>query len=485
MRRIAVPLLLTLFACGKERPDPRIAELTAPFHITVRVIDAPLEKDCQGPALDQLKCMLTRAEREGCTYVEVGAAAETPELSKSPDARRCHLMDTTLRTVLTNQPGKKATITLEPSGRRAVIELADSAHAIYLREGQVVVHRKLWDIASAGPLAPVDWSRVPPFLSVMDEKLLLQVPEAELDALLAESPTGKADLKTALISLANSADLSGDGWVRAVSKLDEADRKELRAELVSAVSGGASGALEWFEAHPAEQKADFIDALAEAAENETFDLSDVLPRLAKLAPERAESIACEHLERRWHEYGGEGYEYDSYPPNAAALAVLVTRKSKCEWVLPLLLRRPCGDELRCDADLSDGKPTPLCTAAQTEKALQRTTNPDQKLSDEDLDLVDSDWGPLLVAAAKAQGPLPAEFLRAEERRLYKPTFTFKGSEEDDACHQMSLEPADWACRIPTAISTARYEGCTLVLDDAKKTMTLSAPPLEDEEEEPR
>jgi hypothetical protein len=479
-------LLLTLCACGKERPDPRIGELTSPIHITVRVIDAPMEKDCQGTTWEKLKCTFSRADRQGCTYVEVGVAADHPELSKSVDVRRCHMMDGSARTVLTNEPGKKATITLDAAKRRAVIELSDAAHVIYLRDGEVVAQRKLWETGMPGPggigfpAGVVDWSRVPPFLSVIDNQLLLKVPEEELDFLIAESPTGKADLKMALITLASTADLAGEGWARAVSKLDETGKQELREALVTAVSNGAFGALEWFEAHPEEKKADFLEALVEAAEQETFDLGDVLPKLLVLVPARAETIACEHLERRWHEYSG-GYEYDYYPPSSSALAVLITRKAKCPWVLPLLLRTPCGTELRCDPDVDDLKPTPLCDDEQIDAALRRTLGTDLELSIEELDLQDSDWGPLLVAAARLQGPLPPDFVRSDERRLYKQLYTFKGAEEDDACRQLSTGPVEWACRLPMSITTANYENCTIVLDDQKKTMTLSAPPIEEDE----
>lgn len=523
MIRRAALLLLTLCACGKERPDPRIGELTTPVHITVRVIDAPMEKDCQGTTWEQVKCAFRRADRVGCTYVEVGEAAEKPELTKSPDVRRCSVMSDTRRKVLTHVIGKKATITLDSTGRRAVVELSDAAHVLYLRNGEIAVQRKLWDFApppspgsppsvasifgSAGPPSPfggaglgtlggigsiggtgvpgvIDWNRVPPFLSVMDEQLLLTVPEDELDSLIAESPTGKAQLKTALLSLAHSADLTSEGWVRAVSKLDDIDRNEIRDELVSEISGGANNALEWFQAHPEEQKADYIEALAEAAESETFDLADVLPPLLKLDATRAETIACEHLQRRWHEYGSAPYEYDYYPPNTAALAVLVTRKTKCPWIVPLLMRTPCGEELRCDLDLEDDTPTPLCTDAETAKALHRALNPtpEVELTEDEEARLQNDWGALLLAAARHQGPLPAELLRADERRLYKRLYTFKGREEDDACRNVSPAPVDWACKLPASINTAQYEGCTIVIDDAKKTMTLSAPELDTSEE---
>ena len=85
-------LLCGLAACGKERPDPRLAEVTSPLHVTVRTVDAPISQTCTGTTFEQLKCVTTRAERVGCVYVELGPAADAPDKSKQPGRRRCGLM---------------------------------------------------------------------------------------------------------------------------------------------------------------------------------------------------------------------------------------------------------------------------------------------------------------------------------------------------------------------------------------------------------
>lgn len=293
---VAACFVLTLCACGKERPDPRLAELTTPVHVTVRVIDAPIEKHCEGTAYEQFKCMVSRADRQGCVYVEVGAAADTPELRKTPDAARCMTMrgESSDRVVLFDGPGRKAKLTIDASKTRIVVELADSVHALYLRDSHLVIQRNLGGTATGGlspignlimvpggvgntglgglgatgtgvvaPDGTVDWSRVPAFLSVLDEAQLISLTEEELDTLIAETPSGRDALKTSLLAMTDSASLADKAWARAVSKLDPADQKQLRNALLTQISVGSSGALEWFDAHPEEQKADFIDALAD------------------------------------------------------------------------------------------------------------------------------------------------------------------------------------------------------------------------------
>lgn len=478
----AACLLLTLCACGKERPDPRLAEVTTPLHATVRLIDAPVERTCTGSTWEQVKCMLSPADRQGCVYVEVGAAADKPEVSKTTGFTRCMTMrGSTDRAVLSDAPGRKAKLTFDTEGTRIVVELADAVHALYLRGGHLVIQRKLGDVVAgtaSGLLRPdgtADWSRVPPFLAVLDEAQLLALTEEELDALVARTPAGKDALKTSLLNLLDSAGSADTAWSRAVSKLDAADRTRLRDALLIQVSTGSVGALDWFDSHPEEQKADFIEALAESMETELFDVGTGFPRLLRLAPARAETIACAQLERLWHQSSGSEYDsYDSMSPEAAPLAVIVARRSKCPWVLPMLVRNHCAWELQCDPDPDDEKPTPLCTAAQIEAALKRTLQPELELSrPEEVDR-ENDWGPLLIGAAKVQGPLPPELLRADERRLYAQTFT-RSDQADDPCGQLTIEPTDWACKLPTEIHTATTESCTLVLDDAKKTMTLSSP----------
>jgi hypothetical protein len=475
--RLAV-LACALGACGRERADPRLAEVTSPLHVTVRVVDAPVARTCTGTTLEQLGCFTSRAEREGCVYVELGASADAPEKSKQPDAHRCGLMHlpglSGDRALLRNTPGRKATLYVEPGGERVVVDLPESTHAIYVRGGHLQVNRKLWDegkpAAMLRPDGTLNWSLVPPYLAVLGERELTALSEEELDSLLAQTPGGKAALKESLVSLTSSADALGETWTMALSKLEPSDHVYLRQALLDGVSSGTDGALSWFLHRPEEQGPDFIDVLEEAVSSSSSDPATGLLALLNLAPARAEKLACDQLEQKWHENTGSD-SYGFISPDTASLAVIASQRSKCPWVIPLLERNPCAWELRCDPDMDDKKETPLCTAAQSATTLQQTLAPDDdlELNDEGLPT----WGALMLAAALVQGPLPPAFKLANERRLYAPEYTFKGDEADDRCRELVEQPPDWACRLPVTITTSTNEGCRLVLDDKKKTMTLT------------
>ncbi|MDP1823290.1 MAG: hypothetical protein Q8L48_08615 [Archangium sp.] len=477
----AAALVLALVACGRERPDPRLAEVTAPLHVTVRVIDAPVARACVGTTLEQVSCLMSRAERQGCVYVEVGEAADVPVRSKAPEPLRCMILELPgERAVLVNQPGRKATLFVEPGGERVVVDLGDSLHALYLRQGRLRLTRQVWEGPATRPGTlfhpdgALNWSHIPPFLSVMSSLDLIGLSDGDLEALLAQTPGGKATLKQALVAMTDEANTLGVSWSLVLSKLEPADRAEVRDALVREVSSGNDGALKWFLQRPEEQKPDFVEALDHALASSSIDASVGLLALLPLAPSRAEQLACELIERSWHENTGTE-SYGFVPPEPVALAVIASRRSKCPWVLPLLERNPCDWELQCDPDVDDEKETPLCTPAQRAAAVERTLHPKPGSLDEDEDEPPS-WGPVLLAAVEVQGPLPAAIAAAHDRRLYALSYRFKGPEEDDPCRTAPEEPADWACRLPLAVTTSSWESCRLVVDDAKKTLTVT--PLE-------
>lgn len=479
----AAALVFTLCACGKERPDPRLAEVMSPLHVTVRVIDAPVARECTGTTFEQVSCLVSRAERQGCVYVEVGQAADAPLRARAPDARRCRLMELVgERAVLANQPGRKATLFVEPGDERVVVDLGESLHAIYLRDGKLRLAKRLWEGAATRPstlLQPdgaLNWSHIPPFLSVMGSIDLLTLSETELDTLVAKTPGGRAALKHAVLAMTNEADTLGVAWSLALSKLDPADRAEVREVLVLDVANGNEGALNWFLNRPDEQKPDFVDALDHALAFDSLDASVGLLALLPLAPKRAQRLACEVIERSWHDNTGTE-SYGFIPPDPVALAVIASQRAKCPWVLPLLEQHPCDWELQCDPDIDDQVETPLCTPAQSAVAVERTLHPKPVTLDEDEADLPS-WGPLLLAAVLVQGPLPPAFKAAHDRRRYALTWGFKGPEEDDPCRGTMEEPPDWACRLPLTVTTSSWEGCRLVLDDAKMTMTVTPLPQE-------
>ena len=73
----AACVFFTLCACGKERPDPRLAELTTPVHVTVGHRRAG-GRTCAGSLTEQATCLFSRAERHGCVYVEGGSRRRHP-----------------------------------------------------------------------------------------------------------------------------------------------------------------------------------------------------------------------------------------------------------------------------------------------------------------------------------------------------------------------------------------------------------------------
>ncbi len=464
-------MLLVLCACARDRADPRLAEITTPLHATIRVIDAPRERTCAGTFVEQLTCLTTRAARQGCVYIEVGAAADAPEFRRQADPIRCVFMDgLDNRATLAHQPARKATLFVDPTGERLVVDLVDSVHAVYLRKGQLVTYRHLWDGPTTRPgglMRPdgtLNWALIPPYLAVLDALRLEALSEAELDDLLATTSEGKNALKQSLRDVMESSDVVGDHVARALLKLDEVDRVQLKEHLFKRLASGDFGMLAWFLAHPEQQTPEFLSALERGVTTVSGEDIAGMLALGRLAPERAERIACESLEQTWLRNRSDGYV--SFSPDEAALGMIVSRKSKCPWVMPLLEQNTCSQELRCDPFADDHLQTPLCTAAQSASALRRTFDPEAEP-------VESDWGALLIAAAQLQGPLPASFKFASDRRQYALSYTFLGSEADDPCRHLSLEPAAWGCNLPAPISAATIESCRLVIDDTKKTLTLT------------
>ena len=476
--------LVALGACGRERPDPRLAEVQAPVHVTVRVIDVAVEKNCEGTLSQQLSCLVTRALRSGCVYVEAGAEADAPERRPRPDVGRCgSLAYAEHRFLLRNEPVRKASLFLEPGGERVLIDLVDTVHALYLRDGVAVLQKPFSrPTGLTRPDGSVDWTLVPPFLAVLDEAQLRDLTEARLDALLAKTPGGRDALTESLLALTGSASAAEQGFDLAYSRLDEPGRQRVREAMITALSEGNDGAVQWFLRHKEEQGLPVVEALEDAMTLDGYTTAVLLPALLELAPQRAEKVACDQLEQRWHQTAPSGVaEYEgSMPPDATVLAVLVERKAQCPWVLPLLEREPCSWELHCDPDFDDGKETPLCTAEQADKVLQRTLhpNPDADVDEDEEEDPTSDWGALLMAAARIQGPLPQAFSLANERRQYQLSSTIPEDADEDPCAEVTPAPADWACRLPPGITTAKNQGCRLRLDDAKKTITLSAVELD-------
>ena len=470
-------LLLVLAACSRERTDARIAEVLTPLHVTVRVIDTPLPKNCTGTLREQVSCLLTRAERQGCVYVEVGPGAETPLRSRPSEVDRCSTVGSSYRRALTAQPLHKATLFVEPGGERAVVDLVQGLHVIYSDKGELTGVIPLFTGGTPPPgfIRPegsVDWSQVPPLLSALSDQQLEAFTVADFDALLAKTPRAQDALTEVLVERASNA---GAGWDLAFSRLDQSHRESARDAMLREVERGSDAALQWFMKHEEQRVPELVPAILSSIDGDRYVISTALPQLFVLDPASAEKAACEQLEFHWHDALQNPIDYESSPkPDGVLLAVLMARHAKCPWVMPVLLRDPCSWQLNCDPDIEDQNETPLCTAEQAQKPLQRALHPEEEEDESaEADEAISDYGALLMTSARQQGPLPASFALAQERRRYPATYTFEGAEEDDPCRELTVHVGTLACQLPQAITTTRTGGCKVVIDDVKKTITLS------------
>ena len=120
----------------------------------------------------------------------------------------------------------------------------------------------------------------------------------------------------------------------------------------------------------------------------------------------------------------------------------------------MLLRTPCSSELRCDPDIEDKKPTPLCSDAQTEKALQRTLRLDDDLDEDQNRSRPRVTGSIVGCRRQGAGPRSSPIPRGGAPPLRQ---TFTNAEDRRSCKQLMIEPADWACRQPGEIATAFTE----------------------------
>ncbi|MFZ5446725.1 MAG: hypothetical protein ACOZQL_42450 [Myxococcota bacterium] len=493
MRRAAAALvLLVATGCERARLDPRLAEVTTPLHVTVRVIDRAVVKDCSGASgLDWVACRLSRAEREGCVYVETGAAADQPQAAvPEPPVEentssgghpqvlvgnfsRCFTIEREGVRLLTHTPLRRAKLHVEAGGQRTLVDLGESGHVLYFREGRVFAVEQLWTTEAARTFpfgATPDWTKVPSALGVL-HLVNFSVSDAELDAMLAETRDGAQVLEESLLRGLSTAAWSVEDLDRMLRRLPDAGRKHVREALLERVRlNDSPPALEWFESHPDEQRADFVEAVSEAAALDAVDPA-LMRLLARFAPDRVAELACHGVERAWLD-GSEGFV--DFSMARVSFAVLARQRLACPWVLPVLTLAQCNPALRCDPDLDDELPGPLCSEKDQRLAVERALSLDEPTDDDDGLFEEEGWGPLLLAAARAQGPLPADFALREARYTYTRHYTVpEANAELDPCRTLTEDAALWACRLPANITRSRRDDCALVVDDARKTLTLT------------
>jgi hypothetical protein len=507
-RRLALlPLLLA--ACAQERTHPRLAELTSPVHITVRNVDAPEEKDCSKAASwsDRLSCWTASASRRGCTYASVGEAADLPIAFTGP-AQASHCQSQVLRpgvALLTRGPRKNARLFVDGSNSRVVVSFDDEGWVLFLDKGRLVTEEQLWDDSlvpvrtsatpppgKTRPLLPdgsPDWSRVPTLLSHLDA-VRFDLTDAQLDALMRSDPDPQTHLRDALVR-GGRLMLDVEAFDRALARLDEPRKKGVVDSLREGVVDGNSLAMDWFRKHPRYER-EYEEALLEALRNGALFEPETLEEVARRAPAGLAAATCGLLEEQWHE-GATDAEGLTFERVSVPLALTARLKLKCPWVVPLLESAMCDGTLRCVPPPGDDDPLPagdlaeqqrpLCSDADQAAALARAfrSPTDEELEDDRLpiDALD-DWGPLLLAAARVQGPLPAKVVARNERRSWKWKFVPPPGEEDGADNTcLDLDLARWVCLLPDGIAISTQAGCRLDLDARARTITFTELELDD------
>ncbi|MBL8916118.1 MAG: hypothetical protein JNM17_35790 [Archangium sp.] len=515
-----MPLLLLLTACAQERTHPRIADVTTPLHVSVRVVDVEVEKQCSTiPAFtDKVSCWFSKSARDGCTYVSIGESADLP-IAFTGAATIAHCDFQRMRTntaILTREPRKAARIFFDSGKTRVVIHLGDEGWLLFLKDGRLLTQEQVWNagsVVTGRPLLPddtPDWSRVPTLLSHLDS-VSFDLSSKEFDLLMRTDPNPEEHLRDALT---RGGQLLRDieAFDKALARLKPADQQQVVDGLALQVQDGDSLARAWFRAHP-QHKDVYAKALLDGVIASSVTDPGGVEELLELDPKGLDTAACEVLESHWHQNLTDPY-YDGGGVGEtllSALAVIATRKVKCPWVVPILESVKCNVELRCrpaetdeesDVEVNplDDQRRPLCTDAQLARALKRNvvTTPDEA-EGEDVPQY-PDWGPLLLLAAKVQGPLPEDLLSRNARRLYewkypqRKVLTKEQIEEEgeprlpagspadeyDACSATELSVDSWVCALPKGITRARNFGCKLEIDDAKKVITF----ISDDEAEP-
>lgn len=500
-RPLLLCLAVTSLACSKkDRPHPRVAELTTPVHVTVRTIDFPDKTACVGGGpLERLKCWVTPV-RVGATYVEVGPAADLPMVTTGDlDSDLDGLIGRSDTRTLLNRPVKKVKLLPDPaSPERVVIDCGETGMVLFLVGSSLSEMRLVWDELASAPRLPngeLDWARVPrPPPPPLD---LVTTSEAELEA-LAKTGEGLAQIEAAVNTWVSvDGDLDDANFIAAYRLLPADVQGDLELQFIESVAAGSTAALNWFERHPERQTPAYTDALFRSLEYNSWEAPELLRAIVRLKPPHLVDKACARVEEA---YFGKETEWDGYLSETAlgALALLVHEKAKCPWVLPLLEQVTCNNALSClpiDADVTaqdeDGKPRAgkgLCTASERAASFQRLFTPPKPSEEplEDLDLSPDEpaleWGPILLMAAEVQGPLPADFLKRAGRRSYLPVFNAPSNEEElDTCRDLyDVTPAQWACELPANITVSTRFGCRMEVDDVKKTLKLTSvgpPPL--------
>jgi hypothetical protein len=354
---------------------------------------------------------------------------------------------------------------------------------------------------------PPDWSKVPPFEDAVSDVFARE--PGHVDTLL--SAIQKRSGEEGLLTFSKQLDPNVTAWTGVTGRLSAHGRSRQTAELVGRLRADAgvdkSGLFDFFLQHEELQPRDFPALLAADV---THQLEDEVPpaygdapasmeitALAKLGHPRAGEFACQSLGASWLGQLQEGgVMYESSNLDVSLLAVVVKAKTRCPWVTMALDRMVCSSQLWCTAD---GKTiADLDAEAQAEDAAGEVASTPKVVKVNRLcppatgrrqaeasfadDAPSPEEGPLLLAAAVANGPLPKDFVARNARREYAvrglpPEENPDGGDPDEPpCGLTEERVTALACSMPLDLGELRAGPCHVVVDDAKKTVSVQGPP---------
>ncbi|MEW5739313.1 MAG: hypothetical protein AB1938_10330 [Myxococcota bacterium] len=377
-------------------------------------------------------------------------------------------------------------------------------------------------------MGPLDWSRVPTLSDRAADFLPRAFGDHQRQLLkMVEEKRGEVGLGRALAGIMDTSE--EPSWLEAWKRLGPSGRKAFQDVLARSLEEYPSeAALRRLSTAPELRPAGFADVLAKNLElqleqgTQDFESTRLfVEALVQLDDARAGPLACEWLQDLVSE---QLVSLDDYYPGMPvlesadpALIAIARFRTPCPWVRLALEREPCNVDYRCtpsglietsaqaeserqeaeDKALERGEELPstipqhpLCTPEQVGRVVKAWIP--GWLSQEPLELDDVNFpedltspppGALLLAAAYAQGPLPADVLHRNARRLYRIDDRSPPVAEDDgsdpsACQlvdQGLSDPPELACRVPADLSRLRLGGCRIEIDDAKKVIRLTPP----------
>lgn len=353
---------------------------------------------------------------------------------------------------------------------------------------------------SPGP-GPLDWSKVPT-LNARAPLLVGTADRATLPRLFELIRQEHGDARMGELLAEHLHEVDDGPWRAELDRLGEAGRKALEARVARLLESELPDDLIYtLMERPELRPPGFSELLVRGATEhldssyeEELAVAPYLEALVALKDPRAGALGCRHLEnlvvRKY--VAADEYAYlDGAPPAIDAALIAIARfKTPCPWVTRLLERRPCDLDYRCtpqglvenseaairleeeameaqadsDAPLPPAEPQHrLCTEAEARREVDRwvpawapwpTEDEDEGAEDPLADPPPP--GTLLLSAAYAQGPLPADFLSRNRRRLYAVSDLTPKTELDDVLDTSQCQlldeavsnPAEIACRVP-------------------------------------